>query len=181
MTTVHDSFGIPLELISKLFRSHAPKSSVFISLGTPYTDFLKYHFSLSIILGMHMLQCLRRVKGFTNPRQGVQYGKWFKILFYIKISKGLLQNRIEYTYKRLRKKSESSELPQASSSFFFFFLSFCLFAFSRATSHGIWRFPGEGSNWSYSRQPTPEPRQLGIRVASATYTTAHSNAGSLTH
>ena len=125
MTTVHDSFGIPLELISKLFRSHAPKSSVFISLGTPYTDFLKYHFSLSIILGMHMLQCLRRVKGFTNPRQGVQYGKWFKILFYIKISKGLLQNRIEYTYKRLRKKSESSELPQASSSFFFF----CLFVF----------------------------------------------------
>ena len=30
-------------------------------------------------------------------------------------------------------------------------------------------------------KPTPEPQQRGIRAASATYTTAHGNAGSLTH
>uniref|UniRef100_A0A8D1J5D2 Cell wall biosis 43 C-terminal homolog n=1 Tax=Sus scrofa TaxID=9823 RepID=A0A8D1J5D2_PIG len=30
-----------------------------------------------------------------------------------------------------------------------------------------------------SRQPTPEPQQLGIRATSATYTTAHGNVGSL--
>ena len=29
--------------------------------------------------------------------------------------------------------------------------------------------------------PTPQPQQLGIQAASATYTTAHSNARSLTH
>ena len=32
----------------------------------------------------------------------------------------------------------------------------------------------EGSQW-----PTPQPQQLGIRATSATYTTAQSNAGSL--
>ena len=30
-------------------------------------------------------------------------------------------------------------------------------------------------------EPKPEPQQRGIRAASATYTTAHSNAESLTH
>ena len=61
--------------------------------------------------------------------------------------------------------------------FFFFFF----FAFSRATSCGIWRFPGWGSNWSCSHRPMPEPQQCGIRAASATYTTAHGNARSLIH
>ena len=37
------------------------------------------------------------------------------------------------------------------------------------------------SNRSSSCQPTPEPQQRGIRAATATYTTAHGNAGSLTH
>ena len=36
-------------------------------------------------------------------------------------------------------------------------------------------FLGQGLNWSYSCQPTPQPQQHG------TYTTAHGNAGSLTH
>ena len=58
---------------------------------------------------------------------------------------------------------------------------FCLFAFSRAASHGIWRLPGQGSNRSYGYRPTPEPWQRGIRAMSATYTTAHGNARSLTH
>ena len=42
--------------------------------------------------------------------------------------------------------------------------------------------PRLGSNWSCSRQPTPQPQQRrGIPATSATYTTAHGNAGSLTH
>ena len=60
------------------------------------------------------------------------------------------------------------------------FLFFCLFAFSRTTSSGIWRFPSQGSNLSCSRRPTPQPQQCGMRAASVTYTTAHGNAGSLT-
>ena len=37
------------------------------------------------------------------------------------------------------------------------------------------------SNWSCSYQPTPQPQQHRIRATSATHTTAHGNAGSLTH
>ena len=61
---------------------------------------------------------------------------------------------------------------------FFFFLSFCLFL-SRSCS--IWRVPGYRSHRSCSHWPTPEPQQRGIQAASATYTTAHGNARSLTH
>ena len=61
---------------------------------------------------------------------------------------------------------------------FFYFFIFCLFATSLGRSHSIWRFPGSGWNRSCSRRPTPEPQQRGIRAASATYTTAHGNAGS---
>ena len=62
--------------------------------------------------------------------------------------------------------------------FFFFFFGFCLF---QGHSYGIWRFPGQGSNQSSSHWPTPEPQQHRIRAESAIYTTAHSNARSLTH
>ena len=41
--------------------------------------------------------------------------------------------------------------------------------------------PRLGSNWSYSCWPIPQPWQRQIRAMSATYTTAHSNARSLTH
>jgi len=41
--------------------------------------------------------------------------------------------------------------------------------------------PGYRSNWSYSCWSTPQPQQYGIQAASVTYTTAHSNASSLTH
>ena len=57
---------------------------------------------------------------------------------------------------------------------FLFFLSF------QGHTRGKWTFPGQGSNQSYSRQPTPEPQQRRIRAVSATYTTAHRNARSLT-
>ena len=43
---------------------------------------------------------------------------------------------------------------------------------------GIWKFPDEGSNWSCSCWPTPQPQQRGIWAAPATYSTAHSNTGS---
>ena len=62
--------------------------------------------------------------------------------------------------------------------FCFCFLSFCHFL---GRYHGIWRFPGLGSNWSCRRWPTPEPQQHGIQALSATYTTAHGNAGSPSH
>jgi len=48
-------------------------------------------------------------------------------------------------------------------------------------THSIWRFPGEESNQSCSHWPTPQPQQRQIRAMSATYTTAHGNAQSLTH
>ena len=57
----------------------------------------------------------------------------------------------------------------------FFFLLFY------GCTHGIWKFPGYGLNQNYSCRRTPEPQQPRIWAASATYTTAHSNAGSLTH
>ena len=41
--------------------------------------------------------------------------------------------------------------------------------------------PRLGVSWSCSCQPRPEPQQLGIQASSATYTTAHGNARSLTH
>ena len=39
----------------------------------------------------------------------------------------------------------------------------------------------EGSNQSCSCRPTPQPQQCQIQATSVTYTTAHSNTGSLTH
>ena len=66
--------------------------------------------------------------------------------------------------------------------FIFLFIIIIIFCYFLGRSHGIWRFPGQGSNRSCrSNRPTPEPQQRGIRAASATYTTAQSNAGSLTH
>ena len=56
--------------------------------------------------------------------------------------------------------------------FFFFFLSFCHFL---GCSRGIWRFPGQGSNRSCSRQPTPEPQQHGIRAVSCVCNLHHSS------
>ena len=61
-----------------------------------------------------------------------------------------------------------------------FFVVVCFFAFCGHTL-GIWKSPGEGSNESYSCQPTPQPSQHQIRAVSVTHTTAHGNAGSLTH
>ena len=45
---------------------------------------------------------------------------------------------------------------------------------------GIWKFPGQGSDWSCSFQPTPQPQHLGIQDASVIHTTAYAKDESLT-
>ena len=61
------------------------------------------------------------------------------------------------------------------SGFFFFF--FCFFG-----AH-LWhrKFPGWGSKWGHNCQPGAQPQEHQIWAGSATYTTAHSNTGSLIH
>ena len=58
---------------------------------------------------------------------------------------------------------------------------FCFVLSFQGQICGMWKFPGQRSNRSCSCQPTPQPQQLRIQATSATYTTAHGNAGSLTH
>ena len=63
-------------------------------------------------------------------------------------------------------------LPWLILFFFFFFLGLNLWQM---------KFLGWGSNQSCSSRPIPQPQQHWIRSLSATYTTACSDAGSLTH
>ena len=60
--------------------------------------------------------------------------------------------------------------------FIYLFIVFYLF---RAAPRRIWRFPGQGLN--RNRSCWPIPQQHRIWASSASYTTAHGNAGSLTH
>ena len=64
--------------------------------------------------------------------------------------------------------------------FVLFFWLVCLFVFCFCFLGLHWwhnKFPGKGSNQSYSCcQPTPQPQQWGIQTAFTTYTTAHGNA-----
>ena len=60
------------------------------------------------------------------------------------------------------------------------FISFHFLSFQGHT-RGLWRFSGQGSNQSCSCRPTPQPQQHQTQAMSTTYTTAHSNARSLTH
>ena len=62
-----------------------------------------------------------------------------------------------------------------------FWALFLFIYFFKGCTCSIWRFPGQGSNQNYNCWPMPEPQQRGVRTTSATYTTAHSNARSLTH
>ena len=57
---------------------------------------------------------------------------------------------------------------------------FSFFSFYSCT-HGIWKFPTQGSNWSCSCWPTPQPWQHWIQAISATHAAACSNTGSLIH
>ena len=70
---------------------------------------------------------------------------------------------------------------------FFLVFFFCLFATSWAASAAYGDSQARGSigavatSLRCSHQPTLEPQQRGIRAASVTHATAHSNAESLTH
>ena len=48
-------------------------------------------------------------------------------------------------------------------------------------TRNIWMFPKQGLNQTCSHWPMPQPQQRQIQAASAAYTTAHGNAGSLAH
>ena len=69
---------------------------------------------------------------------------------------------------------KKKNLSRYSGSIFFFFLS-------QGCTLCIWRFPGQGSNQSYSCRPTPQPQQSRIQATSVIYTTAHRNTRSLAH
>ena len=102
--------------------------------------------------------------------------RWYRMLY----------NIIVYLQKKFRLRIWESSLLHKSceknwqknvriNSFFFFFFSF------QGHTHGIWRFPGEGSSWSYSGRPTPQPQRHQIQAPSVTCTTADGNTRSLTH
>ena len=55
---------------------------------------------------------------------------------------------------------------------YLFIYLFCLF---RAAAEAYGGSQARGSKRSYSRQPMPEPQQLGIQAMSANYTTAQGN------
>ena len=58
---------------------------------------------------------------------------------------------------------------------FLFFFSFC------GCIWGMWKYLGQVWNWSCSCQPILQPWQHQLQAASATYTTVHGNARSVTH
>ena len=67
--------------------------------------------------------------------------------------------------------------------FIFLFCLFVCLSFEGCT-HSIWRFPGQGSNQSFSCYLVPQPQKCRIWAMSASYTradVAQGNVGSLTH
>ena len=58
---------------------------------------------------------------------------------------------------------------------------FLLFFWGGSCTCGLWKFPGQGWNQSYSCWPTPQPQPHRIWAMSVTYTTVHNNAGFLIH
>ena len=65
---------------------------------------------------------------------------------------------------------------------FIYLIYFCLFAISWAAPVAYGGSHARGLIGAVAAGlRTPEPQQHGIRAASATYTTTHGNAGSLTH
>ena len=79
--------------------------------------------------------------------------------------------------RRENRENESATSPVSLLFFLFFFLHFRMIP----AACSIWKFPGQGSNRSYSCQPTPQPQQQRIQAASVTYTTGHVNTRFLTH
>ena len=63
--------------------------------------------------------------------------------------------------ERKRKLEGLQQTKSLAFFFFFFFFFFCLFWCS---THGIWRFPGQGWNRSCSHRPMAEPQQCQIQA-----------------
>ena len=61
------------------------------------------------------------------------------------------------------------------------YTSLTLILFFNGCTCDIWKFPGQGSNWSCSCRPAPQPQQHWIRAAYVSYTAACGNSESLTH
>ena len=64
---------------------------------------------------------------------------------------------------------------------FFCFVLFVFLPFSWAAPAAYGGSPARGPIGAVAAKPIPQPQERGIRVTSATYATAHGNAGSLTH
>ena len=70
---------------------------------------------------------------------------------------------------------------QTQALFIYLFIYFCLFAFSKASPVAYGGSQARRSSRSCSCWPMPQPEQHRSQATSMTYTTAHSNARSLTH
>ena len=88
--------------------------------------------------------------------------QWFHIVGYY-VHKG-------FSYKDLR---GQTFLFLRAKFYIFIYLFICLFVFLGPPPPQHVEVPRLGSNWSYSRRPTPQPRQ--IWAESVTYTTANGN------
>ena len=71
--------------------------------------------------------------------------------------------------------------PQQELLSIYLFIYLLIYLLFRATGVTYGSSQARGSNRSYRCQPAPQPQQHRIWVTSVTYTTAQSNAGSLTH
>ena len=67
----------------------------------------------------------------------------------------------------------------AEKSFYFYFLKRLLYFVFRGVHLWHMEVPRLGAESNYSCRPAPKPQPRQIRATSATYTTAHGNAGSL--
>ena len=94
-------------------------------------------------------------------------------------SVSLFKTNLPFCAKHTHKDVLSNRFPISKipplAFFFFFFLIFL------GPHQWHMEVPRQGPNQSCSCRPMPQPQQHGIQATSATYTTAHGNAGSLTH
>ena len=153
-----------------------------ISLQTKQTYSGRRHLGLSQIEkpmpGSKSSNCLTLLLG-TNVASDF---KLKAMLTYYAPNPGALKNYVKYNIQLPVHYKWNNETWMRAHLFTRWFIEFFFFFFAfQGHTHGTWRFPGQGLNWSCSCQPTPQSQQLKIQDESVTYTTAHSNTGSLTH
>ena len=126
-------------------------------------DFFYYYYQHKPILSMML------------PLSHIKYSRVFLPFCSVDLSIHVI---ILYFQREILLSRQFSISKYQNLSFFFFFFFFFFLSFWGCT-HCIWRFPGQGSNWSCSHRPIPWPQQHEIQAESATYTTAHDNNRSL--